>query len=288
MNLRGLATLLCLAAGCTSSGGDPAQSASTAAQPNAQPKAAPQPKKDTADYSGVITGTITLADGAKLPSREDYGRMGDLVVIDPVKPCSPLSERDRQPVELLDAKLRTLSNLHVAVTGMKGDRERAPQVLDVTIEDCRVRPNMIGIRRGDSVRITNNSEVGLLPIFSFEQFMPALAPKQARVVEVPRAGIFTLGCGFAAYCGHAHMISVHHTLFDVSDNKGSFRIEGVPVGQKLVVHAWHPLFKESKQAFTLTAAAKEQKFALVMTPAPAKKKKKPEGPPTTKDGVVIQ
>ena len=59
---------------------------------------------------------------------------------------------------------------------------------------------------------------------------------------------------------------MYHPLHAVTDQDGRFRIDDVPRDVKLLVHAWHPLFREAELSLVL-ARGEERNVELVLAPA---------------------
>lgn len=244
-------------------------------KPSATSQPALEPAKDSKvvppapapEPTGVIEGTVVLADGAELPRRPDPKTSGKLAIVDPPAPCSPIGDADLWPVQL-DKEGRGLASVHVALTGMKSTAPAAPRTHELAIEDCRLNRSLLAARMGDSVHIRNASGAPLLPTLPGDSFMEAILPGGERTVELKRAGQSQMSCGFAAYCGQTDVLVTTHSLFAVTDKTGHFRIEGVPLNVELTVNAWHPLFSVSKQPLKLTAAASAP-LKLALSPSPA-------------------
>jgi len=103
--------------------------------------------------------------------------------------------------------------------------------------------------------------------------LQAVIKDQTRLVKLSTMGVQRLGCAFGALCGSAHVVVLGHPVFAVTDAKGKFRIDNVPANQALTVHAWHPLFRETKRQVTLV---EHQEHTVDIAISPAQDKLKPE------------
>lgn len=212
---------------------------------------------------GSISGVVRLADGATVPLAPAPKQSGR-VLVDPPAPCSPWSERDRQLVATGEAG--ALSPVHVAVTGMSTAPQRAAVTHRITFVDCRLTPRLIGAMVGDTVEVVNTSEVPLLPVLPTDKFMQAMLKGQTRSFEVKNLGPLSISCGFGAYCGEVTIIGLAHSRYAVTDARGEFKIEQLPLDQDLQLHAWHPLFEVTSEPFRLSASEPSRTVQLRLRP----------------------
>jgi hypothetical protein len=105
--------------------------------------------------------------------------------------------------------------------------------------------------------------------------MQALMKDETRDFPLETGGIYNVTCGFAAPCGRTDVVVVYHPVHAVTGADGHFRIENVPAGQEVELHAWHPLFEEVMARVTV-AAGHTETLELTLTPVPT-----PEAPPET-------
>jgi len=106
-----------------------------------------------------------------------------------------------------------------------------------------------------------------LPSMAGDTFMEAILAGASRTIELKRVGADRLVCRFGAFCGQTDVLVTGHSLFAVSDTRGSYKIDKVPLDQQITVHAWHPLFEESQQTITLSKDAPTAKITLTLKPA---------------------
>ncbi len=226
---------------------------------------APAPTPKVA-FSGSVTGVIRLAPGVSLPLAVlPTSGTADTVV---APGCPAITAADAKRVQE-DPQTRGLSPIHVALTGMTAAPPREPVTHDVLIQDCRLRPGLIGAVSGDKLRVTNRSNTAFLPLLPGDAFMQAILPDATREVELKGLGPAELKCGFGSYCGESIVLAVAHSLFAVTDSSGQFSISGVPLDQDLTVHAWHPLFDVADAKFRLSAAEPSKVVEFVLTPSAA-------------------
>ncbi len=258
MRLVPFIALLCALGAC---GGDK-KAGTTQTSTSQQPAVEATPAAAT----GSIEGVIVLAEGATLPKLSDPLKTSKLVVTNPPRPCTPVSESDLEPVK--QASDGGLSSVHVALTGMESTAPAEPKTHELRLENCRLNQFLLGARLGDRVRITNASDAPLLPSVLGDTFMEAILANQSRTVDLKRVGASRIACNFGAYCGQTDLLVTSHSLFAVSDKAGHYRIDNVPLDRELTVHAWHPLFEESRETITLTKAAPTRTIKLVLKPTP--------------------
>lgn len=243
------------------------------AAPPVTPAVPTRPPTRSADLSGVVRGIVKLASGAELPlAALPKGRL----IVSPPAPCSPLGASDRKLVAQ-SPDTQGLSPVHLAVTQMTAVPERGPITHEVKIVDCRLTPTLLGAMKGDKVRVTNESDSPVLPVVPGDSMMQALLKGQTRDFTLKRLGPLRITCGFGAFCGESTLVTVAHPLYAVSDEKGQYEIKGIPLGQKVMLHAWHPLFEVSSVPVQLTTQEHEKTVELTLTPrpAPSEPKEKP-------------
>jgi hypothetical protein len=198
-------------------------------------------------------GSIRLAPGAVLPSYapQDMERK----VLDQLErgtlpeTCTPPKTTDRTPVRMTpDGKL---IGVMVTVSDFKKNPERAPRIYDVAIRDCRLTPSLVVAARGDSLRITNEVAFPFMPSYGKDPVLKTLMPGQVKDVPLQEPGVSPVLCGFTAPCGRTDVVVLHHPLYTVTGEDGTFRIENFPADENVTVSAWHPLFNAGEQKVTL-------------------------------------
>lgn len=221
---------------------------------------------DSGEFSGVVRGVVKLAPGATLPMAPPVLSHG--AKPPSMQPCPPVDEND-QRVVTLSKETGGLAPIHVALTGMKTVPPAEQQTHEIFIDACRIRPMVVGARRGDLIKLTNRSEMALVPQVPGDAFMRGLMRGESQTFEASRVQT-KVQCSFGSYCGEALVIATTHTLYDVTTDQGFFTIEHVPLDQPLTLHAWHPLFDEASAKFELSKEKPEQMLELVLSPTPHK------------------
>jgi hypothetical protein len=226
--------------------------------------AAPDARVATAEFVGKVHGIVKLAPGASVPMAPPVLSHG--AKPPSIKPCPPVDENDQRLVTQ-SKQTGGLSPIHVALTGMKAVPPAEQVTHELFIDACRVRPTLVGARRGDLVKLTNRSEMALVPQLPGDSFMRGLMRGESHTFEATRTQT-KVQCSFGSYCGETLVIATTHSLYDVTTSEGFFTIDRVPLDQPLKVHAWHPLFQENHVELTLTQEKSEQTVELLLTPAP--------------------
>lgn len=249
--------------GCNSC--QPDAPAKPAAEGSTQPAVAPLAARSV----GVIEGTVRLADAGELP--EVPPRMMYVQVLQQADPlplppeCTPAKQDDRRPVRL--GAGNALSSVFIAASDFKTNVSRAPKVHELTIRDCRLTPMVIGAMRGDTLRITSETDYPFMPQVGSVSFFETMIKGQDRSHTLEALGPQTVLCGFTAPCGRSDVITVAHPLYALTDGSGHFRIEGVPAGETFNLNAWHPLFRATTQSVTV-AAGETKQVDFVLSPEP--------------------
>ncbi len=238
-------------------GGGVGLEAGAASLPNAR-DAGPPP-----EFVGVVRGIVKLAPGAELPLAPLPTIQG--LPAPSIAPCPPVDASDQRTITR--APSGGLFPAHVALTGMTAAPPHAPSTHELFIDACRLRPTLLGAVRGDSVRVTNRSEMALLPSIPGESFMRGLLRGESQDFPLKQTQT-VVRCAFGSYCGESLIVATTHALYAVTDVEGRFTIEQVPLDQELTVHAWHPLFRAASAPFKLTREAREQTIELALVPNP--------------------
>jgi hypothetical protein len=221
--------------------------------------------------TAVIEGVVRLAPGAELPREAVNPMVAPQNRPELPEHCTPPQERDREPVRQVRGD--HLAGMVVAVSGFSAEVPHEPVTHQLAIRDCRLTPSAIVATLGDRLRLVNETNYPFMPEMG-GGMMTALLHERDREVELGRAGMRTLACGFAASCGRTLIVTQYHPLHAVTDETGRFRIENVPVNEELRIDAWHTLFNEAGEALTLSPG-ETREIEIVVTPAPAR----PAAPP---------
>jgi len=239
--------------------------------------AGPDSGAPSAEFRGVVMGVVKLAEGASLPTAQPPTMNGQPPTS--AKPCPTPDASDQRTVARA-AETGGLSPIHVAVTQMKAVPTRAPRVHELFMDACRLRPTMVGALRGDTVRVTNRSEMALLPVLPGDSYMRGILRGETREFTLDKLGTIRVRCEFGSYCGESLVIALSHPLYAVTDEAGRFHIEQVPLDEELMLHAWHPLFKVASVPFKLTSASPTRVVDLAVQPG-ARAVQPPKPTPTT-------
>jgi hypothetical protein len=130
-----------------------------------------------------------------------------------------------------------------------------PAVLDQ--EGCMFRPRVQGIRVGQKLLVGNGDPVThnvrsfptLNPAFNFGQ--PPKTDPRERVFERAEREI-EIQCDFHLWM-HAYIFVMDHPFYSVSDDDGTFAIEGLPPGE-YTLEAWHEKLGKQRKPVSITAA----------------------------------
>ena len=267
------AIALCACGGC-----DRSDEAEEGAQATAEPA-------ESAGSFGTVEGVVRIVAGAELPS---YPDLRAPTQPPPPEACTPPRTVDRQPVQMNDARL--LSGVLVQASGFTQEVTREPVTHEAFIRDCRLTPQLIAAVRGDTLTLKNETDYPFLPTMGLSNLSTAVLHDESRDYPLDRGGIFNLTCGFAAPCGRADVVVVYHPVHDITEEGGTFRMENVPAGEELRIHAWHPLFQEAAQTVTV-AEGETLRIELELTPAPQPEPPaeptgdEPTGPPEDQPGL---
>jgi hypothetical protein len=196
----------------------------------------------------VVEGVVRLADGVELPSYAPEQMTKKLLKQLPPEAlpamCTPPKTTDRQPVALTPDGL--LAGVMLAASNFSHQPNRPPLVHEVTIEDCRLKPQLVVAMKGDSLRVQSTVNYPFMPSYNEGSSVRSLIPGQTYDVVLDKPGVAPLFCGFTASCGRTDVIVMLHPIFAVTDASGKFRFDDFPVGENVTLSAWHPLFDEAK------------------------------------------
>ena len=141
---------------------------------------------------------------------------------------------------------------------------KEPAVLNQ--EKCMFRPRVQGVQVGQEF-VMRNSDPLLHNVRSFSfRNRPFNIAQPARTPD--RKKVFTRGekavkiqCDIHPWMT-AYYFVMEHPYFAVTDEKGQFKIEGLPPGD-YVLAAWHEEFREQKQTITVgTTGSSDVKFSF--------------------------
>ena len=184
--------------------------------------------------------------------------------IDEDASCVQLNKGKLLEESILLQRTGGLANVFVYVKkGLEGKRfAPAPPVEVVTIDqkNCRFQPHVIGVRVGQTLRITNSDPVthNIHPMpamnrewnQSQEPAAPALERKFVRAETMIR-----VKCNVHSWM-RAYVSAMEHPYFVVTRADGSFEIANLPPGD-YTIEAWQE--KLGQQEMAVTLAVSEQK-----------------------------
>jgi len=278
-SLIAIFALLCLAIGCSS--GCERQQDDPAETTGEEETETPQ------GSFGTVEGVIRMADGSEVPSFAEIRSPAQPAI---PEACTPPQISDRQPVGMDDA--RNLEGILVQASGFSEAAmesvAREPMTHELFIRDCRLTPRFIPAVRGDTLKLTNETDYPFLPSMGQSGLTQAVLFENSREFALERGGIFNMVCGFAAPCGRADLVVVYHPVHDITEAGGTFRMENVPADEDVVIHAWHPLFEEVSQTVRV-GEGETVRVELEITPAPQpelpEEPEEPTGPAENQPGL---
>lgn len=217
---------------------------------------------------GTVEGVVRLAEGIELPTydAEALG-LDEPARQPPADKCSPPKKADRTPVTIDDG--RGAAGVMVNAIDFEASPPHGAVTHEVVIRDCRLTPRLVVATRGDQLRMVNQTDHPFLPRRAGDSFSKALTEGQSRTVELDRGGVGHVDCEVGTACGRTDLIILYHPVHTVTGEGGRFRMDNVPAGQKVSVHAWHPLFKESSVEVEVGAGETAQvELELSLRPEP--------------------
>lgn len=219
---------------------------------------------DEARTTATVEGVVRLADGAELPTWPVNPMVPPQGRPELPEACTPAQGADARPVQVDGGGLRgAMVAMHDFADAL-GEHE--PVTHQMTITDCRLTPQLVVATRGDHLVLRNETDYPFMPDFGVGM-LQALLHEREREMELAQGGVRSLGCGFAAPCGRAEVVTLYHPLHALTGEGGRFRIEGIPPGEGVRVSAWHPLFLEASERLDLVAG-QTATVELVLRPGP--------------------
>ncbi len=189
------------------------------------------------EAAGVIEGTVTFAGPV------------------PALPAIPIEAKHREacgaeaPNEALavDPATRGVKGAVVYLEGVTEGTapERSTRPAPVALENrrCRFAPHVLAAVVGDTLRVHNADPVlhnirGRL-LGESRSLLNVVQPTQGQETdrEIRRAGVLGITCDTHPNM-QAYLLAFEHPYFAVTDERGRFRLTGVPPGAYRVV-AWH-------------------------------------------------
>ncbi len=275
-----LPLLFALPVGCTKKS-DNGPAAAVKSTPTAEPEsesgeptpAAPSQPSELAAPSNSATESQpsstseAVADDSQvgeLKIRFQYGgqppRQRDVTVNRDIEYCGKFPHVSEKLVVSADNK--GIKNVIVYLyTGRGGSElpELPPSSQTITLanQNCRFEPHILLAQKGDTVRVTNEDEVGHNTNLSFINNPPqnATVPQgadQLFVLAESEPAPIPVECNIHPWMA-AHLVVLDHPFVAVSDENGDLTISGLPAGKKLVFRAFH----ESGSIGQVTVEGKE-------------------------------
>jgi hypothetical protein len=234
---------------------------------------------------GILSGQVQLAADAQLPQYApiDLARR-PLQQSDQRKPpdvCATANEAARTPVQRTENGM--LSGIVVAASDFTRQRDHAPRVHKVWIENCRLRPTTIAATGGDTLQLVNTDEFEFEPLIGPSYKAQPLPQGKKLTLPLIPGGIDSLLCSLGAGCGRTDIVVFFHTVHAVTNENGSFRIPNFPASENVRVTAWHPLF-EATETFVWLDPNQQSSVKLVISPKPRFVPGNPQAPNLTTAG----
>ncbi len=140
----------------------------------------------------------------------------------------------------------TVRNVLVYVKEGLGDRKYdvPSEPVTLTQKGCEYKPHVFGIIEGQTLTVTNGDETSHNIHFQpkVNQELNFSQPKKGMTKELKLVAedTFKVKCDVHPWMG-AYVQVFTHPFFDVTGNKGTFELKGLPPGS-YVVEAWHETF----------------------------------------------
>lgn len=206
--------------------------------------ASPTPVGRSLAGQGVIEGTVTLAPGVELPGYA--GASASLRTLMPSSERSPASDCPDPAAPLYPVAItaeRRLSGVVLAASEFTGSVPHTPRVHDVAVHHCRLQPSVVDATRGDRLRVRNLDPFPYAPSFGPARQEQPLPRDRPVMIPLGASGVESILCPLSAPCGRTDVITFNHPLHARTDAAGTYRLEGFPVGERVRISAWHPLFE---------------------------------------------
>ncbi len=222
----------------------------------------------------LLLGLIVMADESRSAGADESGTVVGVVKFD-----GPRPERKPMRLEEKGGKLGECCKLHKdtlltenLIVGEKGEvanvfvyvkrglpkksypAPKEPAVLDQ--QKCMFRPRVQGVQVGQEF-LMRNSDPLIHNVRSFAQrnrafniAQPAKSPDRKKVFKQQERAI-KIKCDFHPWM-KAYIFVMDHPYFAVTNEKGQFKIEGLPAGEYTLA-AWHEEFGEKKAKIAVGA-----------------------------------
>ena len=175
-----------------------------------------------------------------------------------------------------------LSEVLVAIQGLRKPDGWPPHEVDVEIGDCAFRPRVIHATAGDTLWLENHDSILVLPMIPDRStpLQAAILPGQRHPRDVPRAGGFRMTDSLGMHDWmYAHVLVLPHPYHVVTSEEGRFEFADIPEGAYRL-NLWHPKLGEKGEPFTIRAGETTTMEILYEPPAPRAPAKAPgKAPP---------
>ncbi len=210
-------------------------------------------------FSGTIKGKIAYSGDIKIPSVLKTGKYK--------KACGP---------EVANEKLlvndKGLNNVVVSLKGKKLKGKPGEYVLDQ--KDCRYEPHVIAMMQGSTLKIHSSDPINHnIHTYSFDNdpinsmFLPG---QDSEELEFDEPEIIKVECDLHGWM-NAWILVTENSFFDISKNKGTFKIPNVPPGE-YTLNAWHEILGSKSQTVKVGKGVTEVNFDFSdVTPKVSKK-----------------
>lgn len=229
----------------------------------------PPTRRDRPVAVGTVRGRILLAEGAELPrwTREDIDRGSDRPPLPPE--CPPARDSDTLPVTGVGTPT-SLVGVMVSATGerepfFRNLGEWAPREHALGIDACRLTPKLVSATVGDTLVVTNHSDVPYLPTAGPSEHFEVVMMGQSRRIPLGRPGVSWVKCGFSMSCARSDLVVIAHPVHAVTGADGRYEMRNVPADMPVQIHAWHPMFRATS-AVTRVERNGEVELDLILSP----------------------
>ncbi|MCH8011239.1 MAG: carboxypeptidase regulatory-like domain-containing protein [Candidatus Marinimicrobia bacterium] len=206
-------------------------------------------------FAVLLSATSLFAGGSVTGTVKFIGKAPQMKAINRQMAADPLCAAQHQ-----DAPVRTewlvagengeLKNVYVYVKeGLEGQEFSSPEsAATIDQNGCIYIPHVLGIQVGQPIEILNSDgtlhNVHALPKVkgndAFNVAMPGMRKKITKKFDVPEVMI-KIKCDVHPWMG-AYVGVLDHPYFSVTDDSGTYTIEGLPPGN-YTLEAWHERLK---------------------------------------------
>ena len=222
---------------------------------------------------GALRGRVVFRGKAPPPAK---------VVIEGADAAKCQRARDYYAQEVVTSPDGGLSEVLVAIQGLRKPEAWPPQQVPVEIGDCAFRPRVLHATAGDTLEIENDDTIIVLPLIPDRStpLQAAILPGQRYPRDVPRAGGFRMVDSLGTHDWmYAHVLVLTHPYHVVTSQEGRFEFADIPEGAYRL-NFWHPTLGEKGEPFSIRAGETTTLEIVYEPPAPPAKApaKAPPGP----------